>query len=103
VTRRTRVPWRDGSGALPVLPPPPAPSSTQILPPLPEPPAPAPAAPPVGALLERRPWLGKLGILVFQTAVATILSAQALLALGLVRTGWWPRRSGRRRSPACPA
>jgi hypothetical protein len=38
-----------------------------------------------GELLQRRPWLSRLGILVFQTVVAAILAFAALLALGLVR------------------
>jgi hypothetical protein len=87
VTRQTRVPWRDGSGALPPLPPPP-PSSAQ----LPARPSETTRLAPVatyglraGELLERRPWVGKLGILLFQTVVAAILAFAALLALGLVR------------------
>ena len=97
-TRLTRVPWRDGSGALPPLPPPPP----SIPPPAPS--APAPSAPstsePVfsfsGEALEPeqpRRWLGRLGILLFQAAVAAILAWAALHLLDL----------GRRADPPAPA
>jgi hypothetical protein len=84
VTRQTRVPWRDGSGALPALPPPPPPPSARV----PEAPVSAPSPTlslRTAALVERRPWLGRLGIFLFQAAVAALLAGAALLALGLVR------------------
>jgi serine/threonine protein kinase len=95
VTQRTHVPWRDGSGALPALPPPPPPSRTQTLPPsagVPLPPIERPVHAPVTTLsvrtrdlLQRRPWLSRVGVFVFQTAVAAILAWAALLALDVGR------------------
>jgi serine/threonine protein kinase len=114
VTRQTRVPWRDGSGALPALPPPPPLSRTASVtrppsvngapvppvsgPPLPPSagPPPRPTVPPPPAPLaafsqrsrgplQRWPWLGKVGVLLFQTIIAGLLAFAALLALGLVR------------------
>jgi hypothetical protein len=93
VTRLTRVPWRDGSGALPPLPPPP-----------PSIPPPAPSAPstrePVFTFsvetrepAQPRRWLGRLGILLFQAAVAAILAWAALHLLDF----------GRRADPPAPA
>jgi hypothetical protein len=86
VTRQTKVPWRDGTGSLPPLPPPPP-----SFPSTPRPSESARLAPEATDSLQarepllRRPWLGKLGVLLFQTVVAAILAGAALLALGLVR------------------
>jgi serine/threonine protein kinase len=84
LTRRTRVPWRDGSGALPALPPPPPPSGRTPARPS-EPSLDATSALPPRGLLERRPWLGKVGVFLFQTAVAAILASAALLAIQALR------------------
>jgi serine/threonine-protein kinase len=86
VTRQTRVPWRDGTGSLPTLPPPPPSPARAAAPPEPTRLARmATSALRTRELLQRRHWLGKIGILLFQTVVAAILAGAALLALGLVR------------------
>jgi hypothetical protein len=87
-TRLTRVPWRDGSGALPALPPPPPSASARPLEPTPR-----PTFSLLTRELGRRPWLPRLWIFLFQTAVAAILAWAALLALDV----------GRHPAPPAPA
>ena len=98
-TRLTRVPWRDGSAAR-VQPPELAPPTATV-----EDTTGAPVnafSRRARALVERRRWLGRLGIFLFQTAIAAILAAAALFALNVTRRGEPPNAAPPHRAVIVP-